>query len=63
MGEVEAVKHLTEEQLVSHYYGELDNLLEAVKHFGILRGLPYVFCRTGQRSIPDEGSVDSRTAG
>jgi len=32
MEEVEAVKHLTEEQLVSHYYGELDNPLEAVKH-------------------------------
>jgi len=32
MEEVEAVKHLTEEQLISHYYGELDNPLEAVKH-------------------------------
>ena len=32
MDEVEAVKHLTEEQLVSHYYGDLDNPLEAVKH-------------------------------
>ena len=26
------MKHLTEEQLVMHYYGELDNPLEAVKH-------------------------------
>jgi len=26
------MKHLTEEQLVLHYYGELDNRLEAVKH-------------------------------
>ena len=32
MGEVEAMKHLSEEQLVSHYYGELDDPLEAVKH-------------------------------
>jgi hypothetical protein len=32
MDEVEAVKHLTEEQLISHYYGELDNQREAVKH-------------------------------
>ena len=32
MDEVEAVKHLTEEQLVSHYYGDLGNPLEAVKH-------------------------------
>ena len=32
MDEVEAVKHLTEEQLVSHYYADLDNPLEAVKH-------------------------------
>jgi hypothetical protein len=32
MDEVEAVKHLSEEQLISHYYGELDNPLEAVKH-------------------------------
>jgi hypothetical protein len=32
MDEVEAVKHLTEEQLISHYYGELDNPLEGVKH-------------------------------
>src|SRR5688572_17503584 len=32
MDEVEAVKHLTEEQLVSHYYSDLDNPLEAVKH-------------------------------
>src|SRR6185436_15796821 len=32
MDEVETVKHLSEEQLVSHYYGELDNPLEAVKH-------------------------------
>jgi hypothetical protein len=32
MDEVETVKHLSAEQLVSHYYGELDNPLEAVKH-------------------------------
>lgn len=32
MDEVKAVKHLSEEQLVSHYYGELNNPLEAVKH-------------------------------
>ena len=31
MDEVEAVKHLSEEQLVLHYYGELEPL-EAVKH-------------------------------
>ena len=32
MGEVEAMRHPTEEQLVLHYYGELENPLEAVKH-------------------------------
>ena len=35
MGEVEAMKHLSEEQLVSHYYAELDDPLEAVKHLEI----------------------------
>ena len=35
MGEVELMKHLSEEQLVSHYYGELDDPLEAVKHLEI----------------------------
>jgi len=32
MDEVDAVKHLTEDQLIMHYYGELDNRLETVKH-------------------------------
>jgi hypothetical protein len=32
MDEVEAVKHLSEEQLVLHYYGELDKPPEAVQH-------------------------------
>jgi hypothetical protein len=32
MDEVEAVKHLSEEQLVLHYYGELEKPLEAVQH-------------------------------
>lgn len=32
MDEVETVKHLSEEQLIFHYYGELDSPLEAVKH-------------------------------
>ena len=35
VGEVELMKHLSEEQLVSHYYGELDDPLEAVKHLEI----------------------------
>ena len=63
MDEVEAVKHLSEEQLVSHYYGELDNPLEAVQHLESCEACRARFAALDSDLSLMKAATDSRSAG